>query len=124
MHHFTVNEPRIESMQETVIKTDESSPQPTKRPFFKRWWFWSVLLCLVVGGGFAVWKTGQSPKQSASGKGSKAVSLPTPVFLAPARKGDMNLYLTGLGSVTPLNSVTVRSRVDGQLMTVHFRTGA
>lgn len=110
-------------MPETVTETIESDPRPAKRPFFKRWWFWSILLCLVVGGGFAAWKTGHSPKQPASGKGSKSTSLPTPVFVAPARKGDMNLYLTGLGSVTPLNSVTVRSRVDGQLMTVHFREG-
>jgi multidrug efflux system membrane fusion protein len=111
-------------MQETVIETIESHPQPAKRPFFKHWWFWFILLCLIAGGGFAFWKKQQSPTSASTGKsGNKAAALPTPVFVVPARKGDMNLYLTGLGSVTPLNNVTVRSRVDGQLMTVHFREG-
>jgi multidrug efflux system membrane fusion protein len=111
-------------MQETVSEIIESHPQPSQRPLFKRPWFWFILLCLVAGSAFAVWKTKQTPASPAAGKsGSKASSLPTPVFVAPARSGDMNLYLTGLGSVTPLNNVTVRSRVDGQLMEVHFREG-
>lgn len=110
-------------MQETVTETIESNPQQPKRSWFKRPWFWFILLCLVAGVAFAVWKKQQLPSPASGKSGNKAPSLPTPVFVAPARMGDMNLFLTGLGSVTPLNNVTVRSRVDGQLMAVHFREG-
>jgi membrane fusion protein, multidrug efflux system len=101
----------------------ETNQQPVNRPLFKKWWFWFILLCLVAGGGFALWNKRQALPAAAGKPGSKAPSLATPVFVAPARKGDMNVYLTGLGSVTPLNTVTVRSRVDGQLMEVRFREG-
>ena len=46
-----------------------------------------------------------------------------PVAAVPAKKGDVGVYLTGLGTVMPTNTVTVRSRVDGQLMEVLFREG-
>ncbi len=109
-------------MQENGSETIESNPHSSKRPFFKQWWFWLILLCLIVGGFFSVWKERQLPS-AASAASKKGALLPTPVFVAAARTGDMNLYLTGLGSVTPLNNVTIRSRVDGQLMDVHFREG-
>ena len=40
-----------------------------------------------------------------------------------ARRGNIGVYFTGLGAVTPLNTVTVRSRVDGELMTVNYHEG-
>lgn len=46
-----------------------------------------------------------------------------PVITAPVRRGDMDLYLNGLGSVTAFNTVTVRSRVEGQLVRVAFTEG-
>jgi len=48
---------------------------------------------------------------------------PAPVVAQPARQGDLPVTLEGIGSVTPLASVMVRSRVDGQLMQVHFDEG-
>ena len=47
----------------------------------------------------------------------------TPVVAMPAKTADVNVYLNGLGTVTPLKTVTVRSRVDGELMRVLFREG-
>ena len=44
-------------------------------------------------------------------------------MVAQAEKGDIGVYVTGLGTVTPLNTITVTTRVDGQLMAVMYREG-
>jgi len=53
------------------------------------------------------------------GKGSDV----TPVVAAKARRGNIGVYFNGLGTVTPIYTVTVKSRVDGQLMEIHYREG-
>ncbi len=49
---------------------------------------------------------------------------PIPVGTATARRGEMDLFLMGLGTVTPLKTVTLRSRVDGELIKVAFQEGS
>ena len=53
----------------------------------------------------------------------KAGGTAIPVVAAIARTGDIGVFYTGLGTVTPLAIVTVRSRVDGQLTSVRYREG-
>ncbi|HYD57443.1 MAG TPA: MdtA/MuxA family multidrug efflux RND transporter periplasmic adaptor subunit [Burkholderiales bacterium] len=47
----------------------------------------------------------------------------TPVAVAAATTSDVNVYVNGLGTVTPLRTVTVRSRVEGELLKIHFKEG-
>jgi multidrug efflux system membrane fusion protein len=56
------------------------------------------------------------------GKGPDPARV-TPVVAATARSTDLNIYLNGLGTVTPQKTVTVRSRVEGELMRVAFTEG-
>jgi len=48
---------------------------------------------------------------------------PVPVAVEPARTGDIAMHLDGIGTVTPRATVTIRSRVDGELVAVHFVEG-
>ena len=80
-----------------------------------------ALLVVVVGGGALVLSR---PWRSAAGAQARVPASPrVPVVAAAARTRDVGVYLNGLGSVTPLNMVTVKSRVDGELIGVHFQEG-
>jgi len=57
------------------------------------------------------------------GQGGKRGAGLVVVSTATATRGDMPVYLTALGSVVPENTVTVHSRVDGQLERIHFTEG-
>lgn len=61
--------------------------------------------------------------RSGKRKGETPAARPVPVAVAEARRGDLAVRLTGLGTVTALNSVVVKSRVDGQLVRVAFTEG-
>ena len=85
----------------------------------RSWWVVLLAVCLIAIGAYVFFI---KPKEAARNK--EAVPPPgIPVVAVEAKKADFNSYITGLGSVTPLNTVTVHTRVDGQLMEVLFREG-
>ena len=89
---------------------------------FKRWWIGLLVVCLLaVGLYFFLTRGGKVQSLAKQRQDSAARSMP--VVAAAAKRGDIGVYLTGLGSVTPISTVTVKSRVDGQLMEVLFKEG-
>jgi multidrug efflux system membrane fusion protein len=75
---------------------------------------------LALGGYALLAKSGEEPSRAGQ---TPAGARSMPVVTAMARVGDIGVYLNGLGSVVPLNTVNVKSRVDGQLMKVLFQEG-
>ena len=112
---------------------------------FQRGWWWLAAVVVLALAAYLIWgrshqsgdaaggQPGAMPGQAANGggKGGKGgrrgafagAGGPLPVGVAVAKTGDIRIYLSGLGSVTPEATATVKSRVNGQLMKLHFKEG-
>jgi len=88
------------------------------------WWIVAGLGLIVLMGvaADAYFKAQQAASTAKTGKHGGA-SDKIRVVVATATKGDIGVYLTGLGAVTPLYTDTIQSRVNGQLMKVLFTEG-
>ncbi len=116
------------------LKTEESpeaGPQlrPTSDPDRstprRRWWLWFLIIAVLGYGGWR-WRGASASRQAQSvgaASGARSANLSVPVVVATAQRGDLPVYFNGLGSVAAINTVTLRSRVDGQLINVAFREG-
>jgi len=82
-----------------------------------------ILVLLLAAAGATVYFLQPSEAPRPAGRRGIDPTRPTPVVAAVAQTGDINVYLAGLGTVTPLKTVTVRSRVDGELLKILFREG-
>ncbi|HSQ03390.1 MAG TPA: MdtA/MuxA family multidrug efflux RND transporter periplasmic adaptor subunit [Burkholderiales bacterium] len=117
----TPDETRTEQQQ--PLGTEFSA---TPRERHRRWWLVAIVIVVAaVVGGYYFWPKAepQSTAQQRRGKGGPNAGRPMPVVAAAAKTADVDVYLSGLGTVTPLATVTVKSRVDGQLVRVLFREG-
>ena len=81
-------------------------------------WIYSAAALILAGGAYFFWPRHQAQNASAN-KAPPAV----PVTVAAVVKADFPVYLTGLGTVQGFNTVTVRTRVDGQINQIAFKEG-
>jgi multidrug efflux system membrane fusion protein len=81
-------------------------------------WQYGIAVAAIVLIGYLGWHFfGPSPPKQAQ------KPAPVPVTFATAQKADYPVYLNGLGTVQPFDTVTVRSRVDGEVTSVAFQQG-
>jgi len=89
----------------------------------RRRWPWVLALLVLVIVAVAIFsRRGQPQEQSTRGKPAGGPP-PLMIGVTNARKGDIGVYVSALGIVTPVNTVAVRSRVDGQLVKVNYVEG-
>ena len=103
---------------------------------------WIVILVLIagIGGAYYHYREGEKTIAANRGRGSydaggppgapggrrqmSGISNdPIPVVVGTVSQGDVPLYLSGLGTVQAYNTVTIKSRVDGQLVKILFKEG-
>ena len=114
--------PTTEERNEVQVRPGISAGLPGKKPK-RRWWVWLLALAVLGYGAYRVRKGMVAPQATTAAQGANLRSPTVPVVAAKTRKGDIGVYITGLGAVTPIYTVTVKSRVDGQLMRVLFKEG-
>ena len=112
---------------ESAMPTPSAEPRtdvPRPAAGRRRWpWIAVVVALAAAGGGAWYWKARAADQQTAGKARSDAASRAVPVVAAAARKGSIDVYVNALGTVTPRTVVTVKPRVDGQLMRVAFKEG-
>jgi membrane fusion protein, multidrug efflux system len=111
-----------------------SVPARDDRAAKSHWWIWLVILGVVALGWWYL-RSRATPANGAAaaastpgaggapGRGGQPGSMIVPVVVATAHKGDLPVYFNGLGTVTAFNTVTVKSRVDGQIVKINFTEG-
>ncbi len=94
---------------------------PQQEGLSRRWAWLSILSILIIGGYFVV--TRIVGARSATAQASAAMHQAVPVAAAAAKRGDLSRYLNAIGTVAAFNTVTVKTRVDGQIVNIAFKEG-
>ncbi|MGP8176242.1 MAG: MdtA/MuxA family multidrug efflux RND transporter periplasmic adaptor subunit [Terracidiphilus sp.] len=128
---MTTNAETPESVPEMHLSGQHGPTPPSSGKSKKRGLIWLVFLLIIAGvAGYAVWRAGHPTTAGKKGQGgdgggpgAAAALGPVPVVVTKVTRSSIPVYQNGLGNVSPYYTVTVKSRVDGQLMKVDFNEG-
>src|SRR3984893_13914214 len=110
---------RRETHIAAMTATLESSQKPTHR--HRRHLLAALAMFVVASGSYVGWHYRVAPNTAAAAVAAPQPAIP--VKVATAERRDVPIYLTGLGTVQAFNTVTVKTRVDGELLKVAFAEG-
>lgn len=82
----------------------------------------AVVALIAAGAAWWFWPTEPAPTAAAQ-RQMNPWAMPVPVRVVPATAADLRVQIKAIGTVTPLNSVVVQSRVSGPLQALHFKEG-
>jgi multidrug efflux system membrane fusion protein len=82
----------------------------------------AVVALIAAGAAWWFWPTEPAPAAAAQ-RQMNPWAMPVPVRVVPATAADLRVQIKAIGTVTPLNSVVVQSRVSGPLQALHFKEG-
>lgn len=133
MKDFSPAPPEVGKPKAAPLAPGEDTKARPPAPPSRARWMWLLFFAILGVGAYYYWprivgavggvptKTG-SPGAGAGGHGGRAFGA-APVVTVKAVRGRIGDYLTGLGNVTPIYTVTVKTVVDGQLMNVYYKEG-
>jgi len=115
-------------MTETDTSTQETGssnePKPTSVAALLRNWKIGLLgICLVAVVTYFFWSHSGRAQSRGAPRAPVSAEQTVQVVTVAAKTGSIPVYLTGLGAVTPLNTVTVKTQVNGHLMSVRYQEG-
>ena len=129
MPRVTTAEPESRTATKPVSAPDHLLPEHASEPGGRRPGgrrrLVIVLLIILAGIALIVWRIHANNQAAATlaARQAAAANRPTPVQVAPVQQRTVPVFLTALGTVTAYNTVTLHSRVDGQLLQVNFQEG-
>lgn len=108
--------------QKALPPAPPDAPPPPRRR--SRAWIWLLLLAIAGFIAFRAYENIQQKKAAAAAQQERrSANRPVPVAASTARRGDFPVLLRGLGNVDAYNTVNVKTRVDGPIVSVNFREG-
>lgn len=110
----------------------ETLPPPAERDFLpqkprRRRWLGFLWLAVVAAAGYEAYRYYQASVQrrqaADAAQAARMANRPVSVAATAAVRGDMPIYLRGLGNVQAFNTVNVKTRVDGPIVAVNYTEG-
>src|SRR6202167_2131473 len=99
-----------------------TEPDQTPPAAKSHWWVWAIIVVVFLLIVAFMYRQYESAKAEHD-KANQAPVRGIPITTATSKQGDIGVYITALGTVTPVYTVTVTSRVQGEIMAIHYTEG-